>query len=32
MSKANANQFDRMLVLQVPAHGAESLLTLRYGA
>jgi broad specificity phosphatase PhoE len=28
----NANEFDRMFVLQVPAHGAESLLTLRYGA
>jgi hypothetical protein len=27
----NADQFDRMFVLEVPAHGAESLLTLHYG-
>jgi len=26
-----ANEFDRLFVLQVPAHGAASLLTMRYG-
>lgn len=26
------DEFDRMFVLEVPAHGAESLLTLHYGA
>jgi phosphohistidine phosphatase SixA len=27
----NATEFDRMFVLEVPAHGGESLLTMRYG-
>jgi broad specificity phosphatase PhoE len=26
----NANEFDRLFVLQVPAHGADSLLSMRY--